>query len=111
MGNLEAWAAARSPLDAAETLQAAGVEAVPVQDFADCYHDPQLAFRGHFTALEHPVLGDDRYERNGFRLSDVPSGYDRPSPTIGQDNDWVLAEVLGLDRAEVERLGAVGALD
>jgi crotonobetainyl-CoA:carnitine CoA-transferase CaiB-like acyl-CoA transferase len=110
-GNVDAWAAARSPLEAAEALQAAGVEAVPVQDFADCYRDPQLAFRDHFTALEHPVLGDDRYERNGFRLSDAPSGYDRPSPTIGQDNDWVLREVLGLDGAEVERLAAAGALD
>ena len=39
----------------------------------------------------HPFLGDGLYERNGFRLSACPSGYDRPGPTLGQDNDWVLA--------------------
>ena len=110
-GDLEAWAAGQSPLAAAEALQDAGVEAVPVQNFADCNADPQLDFRQHFVALEHPVLGDGRYERNGFRLSDASSGYDRSSPTLGQDNEWVLGDVLGLDRAEIERLTASGALD
>lgn len=110
-GDLGAWAAARPPLAAAEALQAAGVEAVPVQDFADASGDPQLAHRGHFVALDHPVLGDGRYERNGFRLSDAPSGYDRPSPTLGQDNEWVLGQVLGLDGAEIARLTEAGALE
>jgi crotonobetainyl-CoA:carnitine CoA-transferase CaiB-like acyl-CoA transferase len=110
-GDLEAWAAGRSPVAAAEALQAAGIEGVPVQDFADAFADPQLAFRDHFVAMEHPVLGDGRYERNGFRLSDAASGYDRPSPTLGQDNDWVLGEVLGLDPDEIEHLTADGALE
>ena len=110
-GDLEAWAANLSPLAAAAALQDAGLEAIPVQDFADCYSDPQLAFRQHFVTLEHPILGDGRYERNGFRLSDVPSEYDRPSPTLGQDNELVLCDILGLDRAEIERLTAAGALD
>jgi crotonobetainyl-CoA:carnitine CoA-transferase CaiB-like acyl-CoA transferase len=110
-GDLEAWAAGRSPLAAATALQSAGVEAVPVQDFGDAYADEQLAFRDHFVAMEHPILGDGRYERNGFRLSDAPSGYDRPAPTLGQDNAWVLGDVLGLDAAEIKRLADAGALD
>jgi crotonobetainyl-CoA:carnitine CoA-transferase CaiB-like acyl-CoA transferase len=110
-GDLGAWAAQRTPQDAATALQAAGVEAVPVQDFGDAYADPQLASRGHFVAIEHPLLGDDCYERNGFRLSDAPGGYQCPSPTLGQDNDWVLGDVLGLDTGEIDRLTAAGALD
>jgi crotonobetainyl-CoA:carnitine CoA-transferase CaiB-like acyl-CoA transferase len=110
-GDLDVWAASRSPLAAAEALQAVGVEAVPVQDFADAYADPQLAFREHFVTLEHPMLGDGRYERNGFRLSEAPSGYDRASPTLGQDNVWVLRDVLGLDDSAIERLTADKALD
>jgi crotonobetainyl-CoA:carnitine CoA-transferase CaiB-like acyl-CoA transferase len=110
-GELEEWLADLSAVTAAETLQSVGVEAVPVQDFGDAYADPQLAFRGHFVALEHPILGDGRYERNGFRLSNAASGYDRPAPTLGQDNEWVLHDLLGLDTAEIERLSAAGALD
>lgn len=110
-GDLQGWAANQSPAAAAEALQTVGVEAVPVQDFGDAYADPQLAFRDHFLAMVHPVLGDGRYERNGFRLSDAASGYDRPAPTLGQDNAWILGEVLELDNAEIDRLSESGALD
>lgn len=110
-GDVEAWCRERSPLDAAAALQAEGIEAVPVQDFGDVFADPQLAARDHFVALDHPVLGEGRYERNGFRLSDAPSGYDRPAPTLGQHNALVLGEILGLSRAEQARLAEDGALE
>ena len=44
------------------------------------------------------------YERNGFRLAACPGGYDRAGPTLGQDNDWVLGEVLGLTRIRDRRI-------
>ena len=62
-------------------------------------------------ALNHPFMGDGLYERNGFRLSDAPSGYWRAGPTLGQDNDWVLGEVLGLDEKEIARLQETGAVE
>ena len=109
-GDLEAWTGARTAIEVAELLQAAGVEAVPVQDFADLAVDPQVEARGHFVDLEHPDFGPGRYERNGFRLSGTSSGYDRPGPTLGQDNDWVLGELLGLTAADRARLEGDGAL-
>jgi crotonobetainyl-CoA:carnitine CoA-transferase CaiB-like acyl-CoA transferase len=105
------WFAKRNRLDAAETLQAAGIEAVPVQDFGDLHSDPQLAHRRHFTPLAHPFLGDGLYERNGFRLSDASSGYDRAGPTLGQDQSWVLTDLLGLDPDTVESLAADQVFD
>ena len=56
-------------------------------------------------------MGAGLYERNGFRLSEAPSGYDRAGPTLGQDNDWVLGELLGLSDDEVQRLRAEGAVE
>ena len=108
--SIAAWTSQRHALEAAEVLQRVGVEAVPVADFLDVLADPQLAHRDHFVAREHPILGDGRYERNGLRASGAPSGYDRPGPTLGQDNDWVLADVLGLSPAEIESLTSSGAL-
>jgi len=105
---ITAWTSARSADDAASTLQDLGIEAVPVADFGDVHEDPQVAARSHFVALTHPFLGPGTYERNGFRLSDATSGYARPSPTLGQDNDWVLDDVLGIDDAERQRLTAAG---
>jgi crotonobetainyl-CoA:carnitine CoA-transferase CaiB-like acyl-CoA transferase len=108
---ITAFTRARRAGDAAEPLRAVGLAAVPVQDFADAHADPQLAHRGHLVELDHPVLGVGTYERNGFRLSDATSGYDRPSPTLGQDTAWVLGELLGLDAATQARLRDAGALD
>jgi crotonobetainyl-CoA:carnitine CoA-transferase CaiB-like acyl-CoA transferase len=109
--DVAAWCAVRSPLDVAETLQAAGVEAVPVQDFDDTFADPQLAHRGHFVRLTHPNLGEGAYERNGFRLSDGDGGYRRSSPTLGQDAEHVLGDILGLSRAEQQQLADDGVLE
>ncbi|MEZ5142344.1 MAG: CoA transferase [Acidimicrobiales bacterium] len=106
-----AWTAGRDPGEVAATLQAAGLEAVPVADVGDCYADPQLAHRGHLLAHDHPVLGEGRYERNGFRLADGTGGYDRASPLLGQDTAWVLGELLGLSEAEQARLREAGAVE
>jgi crotonobetainyl-CoA:carnitine CoA-transferase CaiB-like acyl-CoA transferase len=106
-----AWTAERNAHEVAEQLQAAGIEAVPVADFGDVHDDPQLRHRDHFVALEHPFMGPSLYERNGFRISESPSGYDRPGPTLGQDDEWVLGDLLGLSTAEQQRLREAGALD
>jgi crotonobetainyl-CoA:carnitine CoA-transferase CaiB-like acyl-CoA transferase len=104
------WCADRAPLEVVEILQGAGVEAVPVQDFADCHSDPQLAHRSHFVRLTHPYLGEGHFERNGFRLSDGDGGYRRSAPTLGQDNAFALGEILGLSPAEQAETEAEGAL-
>jgi crotonobetainyl-CoA:carnitine CoA-transferase CaiB-like acyl-CoA transferase len=105
------WTRTRTAAAVAETLQAAGVEAVPVADLGDARADPQLAHRGHFVTLEHPCMGPCDYERNGFRLSDAPAGYDRTSPTLGEHNEMVLGEILGLSAAERRRLADDGVLE
>lgn len=110
-GDLAGWCAARSPLEAAEALQGVGVEAVPVQDFRDAHDDPQLAHRGHFVRMTHPYLGDGDYERNGFRLSEGDGAFHRSAPTLGQDNGYVLGELLGLSTKEQQQLAADGVLE
>jgi crotonobetainyl-CoA:carnitine CoA-transferase CaiB-like acyl-CoA transferase len=106
-----AFTATRTRAAACEELQPLGIEAVPVADFGDIHDDPQVACREHFVPLVHPVMGPGLYERNGFRLSNAPSGYDRAGPTLGQDNDWVLGEVLGVPAAEQQRLREAGAVE
>ena len=105
------WTGSRNRAEIAATLQAIGIESVPVADFADVHGDPQLEARGHFVHLEHPFLGPGLYERNGFRCSGSGCGYDRAGPTLGQDNAWVLGDVLGLDDTEVARLLDEGAVE
>jgi benzylsuccinate CoA-transferase BbsF subunit len=110
-GAVSAWTASRSALDVANTLQALGIEAVPVADLGDASADPQLHHRHHFVTLEHPCMGACGYEHNGFRLSDAPATFIRTSPTLGEHNEFVLGEILGLGAAERQRLEDDGALE
>lgn len=103
-----AWTATRTRAEVAEELQSLGIEAVPVLDFGDIHADPQVASRDHFVAGTHPFMGPRLYERNGFRIQGFPSGYDRTGPTLGQDNEWVQAELLGLAPEERAALAADG---
>jgi benzylsuccinate CoA-transferase BbsF subunit len=91
-------------------LQAAGVEACAVQNFADLQDDPQLEERGHFVSLEHPYLGRLRFERSGFRLSESDGELSRPGPTLGEHNEQILGGILGLSKPEIERLTEAGAI-
>jgi crotonobetainyl-CoA:carnitine CoA-transferase CaiB-like acyl-CoA transferase len=107
---LTAWTRDQDATTLAERLQALGVEAVPVADFGDAHVDPQLRSRQHYVCLEHPVLGPGDYERNGFRVSGAPSGYDTAAPLLGQHTDEVLAEVLGLTDSELASFRQDGAI-
>ena len=94
----------------AERLQAAGLEAGVVQDVADLARDPQLAHRGHFVALRHARLGRVRCEHAGLRLSGSEAALRTPGPLLGEHTREVLAEWLGLETDEIERLEAAGVL-
>jgi crotonobetainyl-CoA:carnitine CoA-transferase CaiB-like acyl-CoA transferase len=95
----------------ASRLQSQGIEAVPVASDRDLLEDVQYAARDHFQTLEHPVLGATPYERNGYRLSDAPGGYDAASPTLGQHNREVLCGLLGYSDSEFAKLEESGAVE
>ncbi len=109
--DLEAWTSAQDRDALAERLQEIGLDAWSVQDLEDCFNDPQLAHRGHFVPMEHPVLGTHAHETLGFRLSDSPPRFTRPGPTLGRDNEEVYKGILGMTEDEYERLKADGVFD
>jgi crotonobetainyl-CoA:carnitine CoA-transferase CaiB-like acyl-CoA transferase len=107
-----AYTSSRTRGEVADVLQAQGIEAVPVADFGDLHEDPQLTYRSHWIRGNHPVLGVRCYERNGYRLPGDAGGYGRVhSPLLGEDNDWVLRDVLDLGDADIVSLVAAGAVE
>jgi crotonobetainyl-CoA:carnitine CoA-transferase CaiB-like acyl-CoA transferase len=109
--DVAAWTRGQTRAEVTTELQAVGIEAVPVQDFGDLNDDPQLAHRKHFETHTHPIVGESLYERTGTRLASSPGGYDRAGPTLGQDNDWALRDLLGLSESEVDALRSAGAVE
>ena len=108
---ISSWTSGRDAAEVAEMLQNVDVEAIPVADFGDAFNDPQLVNRGHFVPLYHPLMGECFYERNGFRLSDAEASYVRTSPLLGEHNEKVLGEILGMAPSEIGRLRDEGILE
>jgi crotonobetainyl-CoA:carnitine CoA-transferase CaiB-like acyl-CoA transferase len=102
-----------SRLEAAEIerlLQARGIPAHEVQSSRECFADPQLRHRGHFVELDHPVYGKTIVEGSRSVLSRTPARVTRAAPTLGRDNQCVLAEILGYDEGRIADLVVSGVM-
>ena len=94
-----------------DTLQKLGVPAGAVQDPAEMLEDPQLNHRRHFKVLEHPEIGPQHYENPPFQLSRTPAELRMPSPCVGQHNEYIYQEVLGIPNEEFVELLVEGVLE
>ena len=104
------WTRGQDKHAAAAGLQAAGVPAAPVNDAAEASASDYLAFRKHFTTLDHPDIGPVPHEGLPFRLADTPGGQYRTSPCLGQDTLAILRDTLGLSEAEIAQLDRDGTI-
>lgn len=93
---VEEWTSTRSPEEVMHTLQRAGVPAGTVQNSADLLADPQLQARGFYTRLEHPEIGAHTYEGPSVILSRTPGQITQRGPLLGEHNDHVFRDLLGL---------------
>ena len=108
--SIASWTRTLERADVESRLQSRGVPAHQVQNSADAYADPQFVHRGHFVALEHPVLGKFTVEGPRAKLSRTPATVRRAAPSLGQDNQHVLETILGYDETQITELAASGAL-
>lgn len=105
------WTAQRERYEVMHTLQAAGVPAAVVQTARDKLEaDPQLRHRKLYTRLDHLILGERWYEGVPAKLSRTPGQLRRPSPMLGEHDEYVYHEILGLSRQEIEQLRKDGVL-
>jgi benzylsuccinate CoA-transferase BbsF subunit len=97
-----AWTLQHTPAEVEQLLQKAGVPANVVEKPSDIYQDPQIAHRQYFTPLEHSFMGQQKYEAQAcFILSKTPRALDKPSPCIGEHNEYVFKELLKMTDDEV----------
>ncbi len=108
--SLADWCLQRDAFDAAAALRTGGVPAYAVMRPSDLYQDPQLAHREFFVTLDHPVMGPTPYDGPATIFSRTPQRLRSPAPCLGQHNNTVLRELLGMEEAEIERLRTAGAL-
>jgi crotonobetainyl-CoA:carnitine CoA-transferase CaiB-like acyl-CoA transferase len=108
---LARWCADRDRDPLIELLADNGVPAAPVLAPRDIAHNPQMRARGFFETVDHPVVGTHDLPGLPFRLSERQTAWLRsPPPTLGQHNEEVLRDVLGLGDDEIETLRSAGII-
>jgi benzylsuccinate CoA-transferase BbsF subunit len=101
---IDEWTAGRSSEEITQSLQAAGVAAMPAHNGHSLVEDPQLRERGLMEWVEHPLSGKRLMCGPPWRFSKTPAGIRQPAPLLGQHNQYVLHELLGMSEEEIQRL-------
>ena len=101
---MSAWVAPLRAPEVESLLQGAGLAAHVASSSLDMLDDPQLVQRHHFLRLEHPLHGTTTVENSRFVMSRTPAVVRRAAPTLGQDNEYVLHDILGYSPETFQRL-------
>jgi crotonobetainyl-CoA:carnitine CoA-transferase CaiB-like acyl-CoA transferase len=104
---IEEWTSNYSAEEVMARMQQAGIASGVVETTEDLYADPQLAHRGYFHQVEHPELGSYYAQTPPFKLSETPYEIG-PAPTIGQDNEYVFTQLMGMSDEEFIELDNEG---
>jgi crotonobetainyl-CoA:carnitine CoA-transferase CaiB-like acyl-CoA transferase len=108
---LAEWTRGRSPLEAAETLQALGVAAAPMVRRLELLDDPQLLARKLFQPMNHPLFDHALPSEAGpAPFHGIPAAPTRPAPLPGQHTREICQKMLGLDDHAIRRLIDEGVL-
>jgi crotonobetainyl-CoA:carnitine CoA-transferase CaiB-like acyl-CoA transferase len=102
------WTRDRDATELMEQLQQEGVPAGRVSNEADLLHDPHLRARGFFQPLEHVEAGTYDYPGTLWRVDGQRPPLRRAPPRLGEDNEYVFKELLGLTEEEYRELEAEG---
>ncbi len=86
---------------AAESLQQAGVPAGVVQSAEDLANDPQLLANDFFTSLNHPVLGEIKSDTTPVNFKNYLKASWKASPLLGEANQYVFGELLGMTETTI----------
>ncbi|MFP6639139.1 MAG: CoA transferase [Myxococcota bacterium] len=101
--HLASWTSGFDRRELAERLQLAGVAAAPVLAVQDLLDDPHFRERGTFIEVDHPLGYRETIYGAYVKLSQSKPVV-RPGPAIGQDNDHVFLDLLGLSEERYSRL-------
>jgi crotonobetainyl-CoA:carnitine CoA-transferase CaiB-like acyl-CoA transferase len=99
----------RSSADWIREFEAAGVPVGPVNKIGEMLADPQVRAREMVVEVDHPRAGRTKALGLPIKFSETPGEITRAAPLLGQHTREVLA-TLGYSSAEIDRLGAEGAV-
>jgi benzylsuccinate CoA-transferase BbsF subunit len=108
---IEKWTSRYEAEHVMMLLQKEGVGAGAVKNSEDICNDAQLKQREFFWDGEHDELGTFSYLGQPSRLSETPAKLYRNAPSLGEHNEYICLEMLGMSKDEYDRFFAMGVFD
>jgi len=85
-------------------LQKAGVAAFPSLSNQEIFSDPHFKERKLAVEVEHPVMKKQVVLGAPWKLSETPAEVNKASPTMGENDEYVFGELLGMPGSEIKQL-------
>ncbi len=104
------WTRGFTPMELMERLQRCGVAAVPSFHGTELFGDPHMQARRFHAEVTHPNLGRRITIAPPWHLSGTPASINRCSPLLGEHNEYVFGELLGMSKTEIDRFREEGVL-
>ena len=102
------WTQERDTWELFSLLQQHGIPAGPVMNEADAYADPHLKERGFFQPLTQAETGTHLYPGLLWQMDNTPNKLRTPPCLLGEHNEYVYKELLGVSDEEYAKLEEAG---
>lgn len=108
---VNAWAAQFTVREVVDKLRAVGIPSCPVYNFADIEADENFTVhRQMIKHMQHPTIGDIPYVNMPVRFFGTPLVEPKAAGRLGQFNEEILGDYLGLSEEEICALAADGVI-
>jgi formyl-CoA transferase len=104
------WSATRDADDLLDLLNEHGVPAGRIYRARDMLTDPHFAAREAIVRLAHPDLGEFAMHNVVPKLSATPGQVRRVGPALGEHNEEIYRDLLGLGDSELSSLRSAGVI-
>ncbi len=107
---VEAWSRTKTRAEIIEMTAKNRLPVAPVRDLVEVSQDPHMHERGTLEWLDHPDFGRIVVPTTPLRVHGADKVETVPSPSIGQHNNDVYGDWLGLTADELETLKSDGVI-
>ncbi|ODU04268.1 MAG: CoA-transferase [Pseudonocardia sp. SCN 72-86] len=107
-GLVRDWVAERPLSECLEVMGRLEVTASSIYSVADMVEDPTFSERESIISVDDPELGPVRMQNVVPRLANHPGSVWRTAPALGEDNDLVYRDFLGVSDGRLDELRAAG---
>lgn len=102
---IEEWTMQHTVVEVVEIVLGKGIPAGPIYNVQQITEDDHIAgAREMFVEVNHPVIGPMKVNGNPIKLMDMMPRINYPAPTLGQDNESILKDMVGITDEEYQEL-------